>query len=101
MVPRDHDPDLDDSEIGDEHPPPARGGNSKIYPPPQANGSHKIVWVWACGITSLFCATIGAVVLLAWSEQSATNRAVADELKTLAVAVGKLEATVAASEGEP
>jgi hypothetical protein len=94
------DPDEDEDEGAEISPRaiPVVLGNYKAAP--VANGSHRIVWVWACGITSLFCAVIGTVVLIAWNHQNTTNRAVAAELKTLAIAVAKLEATVAA-RGSP
>lgn len=81
--------DEDEAEqLSSRHP-----GNVKIVYPP-ANGSHKIVWAWACGTTGILVAIIGTVALYFASEQAETNQRVADALTQLAVKVGQLETAI-------
>lgn len=88
---------LDDDEaeqLSARHP-----GNVKIVYPP-ANGSHKIVWAWACGTTGILVAIIGAVALYFAGQQAETNQRVADALVQLAVKVGQLETKIDGLEDE-
>ena len=82
--------DEDEAEqLSSRHP-----GNVKIVYPPAPNGSHKIVWAWACGTTGILVAIIGGVALYFAGQQSETNQRVADALMNLAVKVGQLETKI-------
>jgi len=70
------------------------GGNFKESHYYGGNGSNKIVWIWACGITSLFVTVVGAVVIMYASTQSRTNESVAMALTELRVEVGSVKTQV-------